>query len=226
MIHSAVWLDTKDAAQTTLKSLNVVDSSPSVIIFMGGILTRLSLNGRSMAFGFATLNAIKCHKHIKHTIYTPCLFALNATPSTENEEPTPKANMSSSRTWNCQSNVWMLGRMPRDSISHYISQNKMTVGARKAVVEVSKDRKPSRKVCCCDAWTSEQTDGPKGGWGSGSLSSLSLPLPPALSLYLSLSLSACLSLSLYISMYLSLYESICPSFLPSIFLYLPKYLSI
>ena len=99
MIHSAVWLDTKDAAQTTLKSLNVVDSSPSVIIFMGGILTRLSLNGRSMAFGFATLNAIKCHKHIKHTIYTPCLFALNATPSTENEEPTPKANMSSSRTW-------------------------------------------------------------------------------------------------------------------------------
>ena len=52
------------------------------------------------------------------------------------------------------------------------------------------------EVSCCDLWMSERTDGPKGGWGSESLS-LSINLSIYLSIYL----------SIFLSVYLSVYQS-------------------
>ena len=110
-----------------------------------------------------------------------------------------------------------------------------------------KDRKPIGEVSSCDAWQNESTNGPKGGWGSLSLSLsrclsffllLSVSVSISLSLYLCLSRSCPLSLSLsirlpvylfislsdnlsiYLSTYLSMYQSIYLSVYLSIYLIL------
>jgi len=112
-----------------------------------------------------------------------------------------------------------------------------------------KDRKPIGEVSSCDAWQNESTNGPKGGWGSLSLSlsrclsfflllsvsvsislSLSLPLSFLPSLSVFIYPSACLSvyqslwqsvyLSIYLSTYLSMYQSINQSIYLSIYLIL------
>ena len=76
------------------------------------------------------------------------------------------------------------------------------------------DRTPIGEVGCCDAWMAEWIDGPKGGWGSQSLS-LSLPLRP-------------IYLSIYISTYLPTYHyHPLPTYLPvCLFVCLAIYLSI
>ena len=84
----------------------------------------------------------------------------------------------------------------------------------KVVAEL--DRKPIGEVSSCDAWQNESTDGPKGGWGS---LSLSLPLSPSLPIFLSFFLSS--DLSIYLSISLPICLSI---YLPSTCTYLCIYL--
>ena len=108
-----------------------------------------------------------------------------------------------------------------------------------------KDRTSIGEMSCGDSWMAERTDGPKGGWHSESLFSLSLSIYASIcltvylsicricrSVYLSIHISVCLSiclsiylptylsiwLSIYLSIYLSLYLSVCLSIYLSIYL--------